>query len=184
MSQSVIFFFFFSFSRFFRVDRERGGWWMSEKGRKGVAKKRTHERNRERRGEKGKRVDRRREKREFRKPRATPFSEGRATSCATSAYPFRILSVCGSIQPFLRPPSIYNSPAMRRSRTKDEGKIPRWHRVPEESLARANCYAKSRTRCEIEQPWLSSLPFLSFPSLFFPFSSTTVCTPSSIFLRN
>lgn len=27
-------------------------------------------------------------------------------------------------QPFLRPP-IYNSPAMRRSRTKDEGKIPR-----------------------------------------------------------
>lgn len=126
MSQSVIFFFFFSFSRFFRVDRERGGWWMSEKGRKGVAKKGTHERNRERRGEKGKRVDRRREKREFRKPRATPFSEGRATSCATSAYPYRILSVCGSIQPFLRPPSIYNSPAMRRSRTKDEGKIPRW----------------------------------------------------------
>lgn len=56
----------------------------------------TYERNREKRGEKGKRVDRRRERFvEFRKPRATPFSKGRAaTSCATSLsirtvfYPF------------------------------------------------------------------------------------------------
>lgn len=71
---------------------------MSEKGRKGVAKKATHERKREER----KRMDGRRERRfvrvEFRKPRATPFSEGKATSCATSVYPYRILSVCGSIQ--------------------------------------------------------------------------------------
>lgn len=93
----------------------------------------TYERNREKRGEKGKRVDRRRERFvEFRKPRATPFSKGREgrplpAPRRSLPVPYFIrlrLDSTNPWQPFLRPP-IYNSPAMRRSRTKDEGKIPR-----------------------------------------------------------
>lgn len=178
MSHSVIFFFFFlSFSRFFR---KRGGW--ARKGGMGC-KKHTKEIER---GEE-KRVDRRRERFvEFRKPRATPFSKGREgrplpAPRRSPPVPYFIrlrLDSTNPWQPFLRPP-IYNSPAMRRSRTKDEGKIPRWHRVPEEF---SPWPMPTVTRCEIEQPWLSSLPS-SLPFPFF-FLQPLYVTHRPSFLRN
>lgn len=167
--------FFFSFSRFFRVDRgqrERGGWWMSEKGRKGVAKKATHERKREReeRREKGWMEEGRdvsfalnlENHAQPHFPRERPLPAPRRCT-RTVFYPFA--ARFKPRQPFLRPP-IYNSPAMRRSRTKDERKIPWWETLTQICRgisAHANCYGEiayaMRNRA---QPWLSSLPFLSF----------------------
>lgn len=171
--RNILFFLSFFFARE-GDEREREEW---------VCKKRTKEIER---GEE-KRVDRRRERFvEFRKPRATPFSKGREgrplpAPRRSPPVPYFIrlrLDSTNPWQPFLRPP-IYNSPAMRRSRTKDEGKIPRWHRVPEEF---SPWPMPTVTRCEIEQPWLSSLPS-SLPFPFF-FLQPLYVTHRPSFLRN
>lgn len=161
--------FFFSFSRFFRADNARegdGGW--ARKGGRGLQKKRrTRERERREKGwmEEGRDVSfalnlENHAQPHF--PRERPLPAPRRCT-RTVFYPFA--ARFKPRQPFLRPP-IYNSPAMRRSRTKDERKIPWWETLTQSCRgisAHANCYGEiSYAMRNRAQPWLSSLPFLSF----------------------
>lgn len=179
MSQSVIFFSFFLFRGSFAwiADNARegdGGW--ARKGGRGLQKKRrTRERERREKGwmEEGRDVSfalnlENHAQPHF--PRERPLPAPRRCT-RTVFYPFA--ARFKPRQPFLRPP-IYNSPAMRRSRTKDERKIPWWETLTQSCRgisAHANCYGEISVRdakSSTTLAKLASFPFLFLQQLYVP----------------